>query len=560
MQGWCWFCGNGGRCRCFGFMSFMTMILLVGVHFFLPFCLAFSHNVGISSHKQTYSHPHYRGFNFVSNERKWDGVGGDDVGTLLRTRTFSPQQAQSNPSEIAPNPWATATLDYSAANEYIQAHYRHINTSIPPCHQRERKENDGQGQGEKDEYEMYFQRYNGNNGTSTRSSDDGDGHQFVTEPIYNARELLTKSKFKSDHDLEEQRRHMLQQYGMTLIQLKSESESEPSSSSKSKVMDWRNVTQIQNVYLSELEEHILPTLFPSKILMSCFWNPMLRGENHTMSERYTVKNDQQSGLVSTSSIASMVHIDTDVGAYESLHDFLSLIENNRIDQGTCASRDENENENDQDCGDTFDMEGYAKAIMDGKRFLIMNFWRSTNHDVPVTSSPLAILSTRYGDADADIEVEQDAIATGGSNASSTHTTNGSSCRPLLAFPNVRPNMEQSRWYVFPNMTNDEVLTFYQYDRLVTQPSDLWHCAVSLDNNNDTSMVDTSAWVQLPSSTSPLSPPRESFDIRALVVLDEDVPLEMDRFHAGRLRPLLSLEESGCFCDEQALKRSGEGDI
>ena len=86
--------------------------------------------------------------------------------------------------------------------------------------------------------------------------------------------------------------------------------------------------------------------------------------------------------------------------------------------------------------------------------------------------------------------------------------------------------------------------FYQYDRSVTQPSDLWHFAISIEDNR----------AQHAEAISKKSP-RESFDILALVVFDEIVDKDKDRFHPVRLRPVLSFEESGCFCDEQAEKRS-----
>lgn len=44
--------------------------------------------------------------------------------------------------------------------------------------------------------------------------------------------------------------------------------------------------------------------------------------------------------------------------------------------------------------------------------------------------------------------------------------------------------------------------------------------------------------------------RKSFDIRALIILDEDVPEEADRYRKDRTRPVLSFEESGSFCHEQ----------
>eukprot|EP01083_Nonionella_stella_P009362 26990_1 len=78
-------------------------------------------------------------------------------------------------------------------------------------------------------------------------------------------------------------------------------------------------------------EQILSDLFPTK-MAHCFWNPMQRGEDLEISER-------KSGATPTASVASMVHIDTDVGAYESIDDLLTLIEKNRI-QGTAFDKEE----------------------------------------------------------------------------------------------------------------------------------------------------------------------------------------------------------------------------
>ncbi|KAL3774084.1 hypothetical protein ACHAW5_009546, partial [Stephanodiscus triporus] len=158
----------------------------------------------------------------------------------------------------------------------------------------------------------------------------------------------------------------------------------------------------------------------------------------------------------------------------------------------------------------YTVEDAANAIIHGKkRFVIVNFWRIIE-DEPVASAPLAVLSTRYDDE-----------------------------HRVSAFPNARPNMEKSRWYVFPNATKDEVIAFYQYDRNAIQLSDLWHCAIT-----------TLAGGGKASSTRP----RRSFDIRALVVLDDGVPRELDRFGLDRTKPILTFEESGCFCDKQAEDR------
>lgn len=243
-------------------------------------------------------------------------------------------------------------------------------------------------------------------------------------------------------------------------------------------IEWTRVQDIQRHYIPVLEK-IIQNLFPDSSYMGCcFWNPMLRGETYTISR-------PRGNQTPTSNIAPMVHIDTDVGAFD-LKDFLDIVDKNSVYQS-----------------DESFTRLATEAIERNKRFVILNFWRNIG-DEPVSSSPLALYSTRYG-----------------------NTT--------LAFPDVIP-LEDSKWYSFPNATKDEVIVFYQYDRNVLQISDLFHCAITA--NDDCVSVG-----------------RRSFDIRALVLLDKDVPNELDRYRRNRTRPVLSFEESGCFCDEQAAKRS-----
>jgi len=49
-----------------------------------------------------------------------------------------------------------------------------------------------------------------------------------------------------------------------------------------KVIDWRSRKQFEDIYIEEIET-MLPELFSSEIKMHCFWNPILRGENHVLS-------------------------------------------------------------------------------------------------------------------------------------------------------------------------------------------------------------------------------------------------------------------------------------
>jgi len=344
------------------------------------------------------------------------------------------------------------------------------------------------------------------------------GGDKAIEPIYNARELYMMEQNKSlliSKNPQQAMNHskLLGEYGMALV------------NAPTRVMDWTNRKHIEEIYIKELET-ILPTLFSSKIELHCFWNPMLRGENHNLSppQQQSQRDDtrqQLEHLIPTANVASAVHIDTDVGAYDSLDDFLAIVEKNQVKR----QGDHNTTSFDRKQWD-------SEIIQKRKRFAVVNFWRSTNRLEPVTTSPLAMLSTRYE------EESKMSIPTGESSSS------------LSGFPNSRPDTKQSKWYTFPNMTSNEILVFYQYDRLATQPSDLWHCAISVANDcvehdNTLSKIDSERGAA----------PRESFDIRALVVFDETIDENKDRFHPNRVKPVLSFEESGCFCDVQAEKRS-----
>ena len=252
-------------------------------------------------------------------------------------------------------------------------------------------------------------------------------------------------------------------------------------------MDWSESGSVQQHYLPELER-VIKELFAEKIIHISFWNPMMRGESLEISRERNRKHTP------TANIASLVHIDTDVGAYENIDQLIAIIKNNRMQYKSMLS--------------SSSLDDLADIITrKRKRFAILNFWRNIG-EAPVTRAPLSIYSPRY-DGNA-------------------------------AFPNATPSAEKSKWYMYPLASKDEVIVFYQYDRERSQPSDLFHCAVEeegkiLDHEHR----------------------RTSFDIRAFIVFDEEVSPPSDRFTADRTRPMLSLEESGCFCDEQAAKRNIE---
>jgi hypothetical protein len=291
------------------------------------------------------------------------------------------------------------------------------------------------------------------------------------ENIYDGRCL--QSLYKDE-------REMLAENGIALV------------TSPTSCHNWNKVKDIQESYVPELEQ-ILSSLVPSKVLMSCFWNPMVRGESHDISR------DQDRTRTPTSNIAAMAHIDTDVGAYESINDLLRIIEKNEVH----IPNNEKINEHRR--------KPFVDAIIrDKKRFAILNFWRNIE-DTPIGRAPLAILSTRYDNSEP------------------------------TSFPDDSPDMNESNWFIFPNATNEEVIVFYQYDRDVSQPSDLWHCAIPTHEKQNDGYEK--------------GPLRRSFDVRALIVFNETVQPELDRFTPIRSRPKLSFEESECFCEEQAARRN-----
>ena len=247
-------------------------------------------------------------------------------------------------------------------------------------------------------------------------------------------------------------------------------------------INWSNVQDIKQSYIPHLEK-IIHDIFPN-LMGYCFWNPMVRGES-------LISTRDERSKTPTANIAPMVHIDTDIGAFD-LKEFLDIVDKNSVHQSTTIETSE-----------SF-MQMAERAVESNKRFLILNFWRNIGDD-PVSSAPLTILSTRYDSS-------------------------------ALAFPDARPSKE-SKWFMFPNATRDEVIVFFQYDRNMMQVSDLFHCAIATNNNT-------------------MGDGRKSFDIRVLIVLNEDVPDELDRYKQRRTRPVLSFEESGCFCDEQAEQRKG----
>jgi len=392
-----------------------------------------------------------------------------------------------------------AEIDYSAANEYIFAHYRNKVPTIP-----------------------YF--YN-----NVHVVKKGRERKVVTSnkvigKIYNARNGIFYTENNRKEDESYLHPASLHRNGFVLY------------NSTTNVTDFKNVTMIEDVYTKELY-HLLQQEFEhenyglhykndnqhviknnknknrkSFLLHVTFWNPMVRGEE------YNITRLTSNTTTPTASVANMVHIDTDVGAYATIQDLVNLIENNRL----CISNHKNDSEN---YNSSFPKEYIIKLLEDGHRFAIINFWRNI-HSESISQSPLGILYTKYN------------------NNSKTTTAFPDKNNQYGTFPSSIPDFELSKWYFYPNMSKDECLLFYQYDRLASQTSDLWHCALNIVNGDEKE-----------STTKPKPQnPRASFDIRAFVIFDEIVSPELDRFHENRLRQDLTLEESGCFCEEQAAKQ------
>jgi hypothetical protein len=258
-------------------------------------------------------------------------------------------------------------------------------------------------------------------------------------------------------------------------------------------IDFKDLEQVQDWYLPQLRSKVIPEAFPKdKISDIVFWHPMYRGDDQIMSKG-NIQESAQQGVLPTASIVPLVHIDTDVGAFGSTDEIIRLVANSQLDDAEQAR--------------SFSTDALEDALDSGRRFCIVNLWRNVNLHQPVLRAPLAVLSTQY-----------------------------TPCESLRrsCFPDATPDRSTSRWYTFPSMTTDECLLFLQYDRDIQRPSDLWHCALA-------SVKESGAQ------------PRRSFEVRALVIFQDDVLPHRDCFAQDRTRPHLTRQESECFCEDQAKK-------
>ena len=336
-------------------------------------------------------------------------------------------------------PWHTATVDYSAANEYVSAHYPLLN---------------GDG---------YFAKR--------------EPSGFVREPIFNARQGIF------DDASGKLAPASLATCGFGLL----------SPCASASVSDWTDAAAVRSQYLPELRRLIIDAVEASPehgtVAHLIFWHMLLREEGST----YVGPADQSCVAVTTGPIAGMVHVDTDVNAYAGDAARLAriVLANEVVEEGGAPFSDD------------------LASLLTRRRFCILNSWTNADPDGgPILRAPLALLASRYPAAAGE----------------------------LARFPEHTPDPQRSRWYTFPRM-QDEVLCFTQYDRKLGRPSEIWHCALP-------EVVEAAD-----------ARPRRSFEVRALVVLDEALPAPLDRWRPlEHTRPTLSHSESGEFCDEQACKR------
>ena len=241
-----------------------------------------------------------------------------------------------------------------------------------------------------------------------------------------------------------------------------------------------------------------------------FWCPTVRRLDSQPTPRGDADRDNNTTTAPPlANYAATVHIDTDVNAYASMADLIQVVAKNRFP------------------GTSVPVAPIVQALEhDGRRFAIINAWRNIG-STPVQRAPLALRPTRY-------------------------------IQPNAAFPHGTPDWTRSHWYTIPEMKphGSELLLFAQYDRDAAVPSDLWHCALSSVNDTGSSRTGGSFSFSDQDNDGALPqppPPRESFDVRCLVVFHEKVPEDRDRW-SRRSPSKMNFQESQTFCSEQAERR------
>ena len=332
------------------------------------------------------------------------------------------------------------------------------------------------------------------------------------ETIYNARRGVLRRNGNNQDQLV---KPTLDSCGFTLIDL-------APSSSQPDTMDWNNMSHIRNIFLPRAR-HALLQAYASmpyvKVRDAIFWKPTLRDGPSTH--------------------VSPVHMDIDVNAYRTVDEFLDFIWSCRVP--------EQEQEDSQDATVQRDM--WKHALERGARFCITNLWQKVDRVAVQNNNkdaPLALLRTEYDNKDfcevdafglcpSDYEaLDRDDQDDKDSRERWSHnhkdqdsaSTDDDVLSSWPAFPRAQPSPRFSRWYTFPNVTSDDLVVFTQYDRDVRTTTDMWHCAL-------TKIVAGGCG----SSNNGNGNHRHSFDVRCLVLLDETVPLEWDRWTSAHQLPM-----------------------
>jgi hypothetical protein len=340
-------------------------------------------------------------------------------------------------------------------------------------------------------------------------------HDRYLENIYNARNGVY------DPILQTWKPAKLTECGFQLIVMDESVSSSSSTSETTTSIDWNELEQIRNRILPRIEDAVRNAYGNDHpVHQILFWCPTLRLPNTLPSSRTCASSGVHTPRAS---YVSTAHIDTDVNAYQSLSALIDLIHKNRF-PGTVD----------------FDRNYIASQLLldRGRRFSIVNAWQNIGNK-PVNQAPLAFLSSRYCISNPDA-----------SNAAGCDTTT----RPF--FPFSSPDPLQSLWYTFPAIQpKHELLLFAQYDRNAAVPSDLWHCALTNMTNFHHPNPDDF------SNTHRHLEPRQSFDVRCLVIFEESVNFvgddyfdtTVDRLQHRRV-PQLDFSASQQFCSKQAEKR------
>ena len=251
-----------------------------------------------------------------------------------------PQPMRTPPSPLSSSTtfdteFTTFTVDYHAANEFIDAHYPQLFTG--------------------NSHQTYFH---------------AEGVRL--EHVWNARHgVLDEETNNNKHPAS------LDRNGFALFR------------QPTQVTDFTELKQIQQIYLGELLELLRGASISTNSHHILFWNPVLRGTNLESQDRLLLPACDASreeliiGQVAQSTTADMVHIDTDIGAHPQPCGFLNAMYKNRVvpTGGECTLP-------------TFDE--MQTAINAGNRFSIFNFWRNADSNNPVIQrAPLGVYLPYY---------------------------------------------------------------------------------------------------------------------------------------------------------------------